>query len=75
MVPLQLVGKVPQKDIPFVLWDNKVRDLMQLTSFMTILALKKSTLSTFLMTFWSEGLAKDRDLTRDGWIKEFKHFS
>ena len=24
MVPLQLVGKVPGKDIPIILWDNKV---------------------------------------------------
>ena len=24
MVPLQLVGKVPGRDVPFILWDNKV---------------------------------------------------
>ena len=25
LVPLQLVAKVPGRDLPFVLWDNKVR--------------------------------------------------
>ena len=28
MVPLQLVGKVPGRAVPFVLWDNKVGQIM-----------------------------------------------
>ena len=36
MIPLQLVGKVPGKDIPIVLWDNKVGviEYIRLQSFM-----------------------------------------
>ena len=35
MIPLQLVGKVPGKDIPIVLWDNKVSviEYIRLQSF------------------------------------------
>ena len=40
MIPLQLVGKVPGKDIPIVLWDNKVSviEYIRLKSFILYFA-------------------------------------
>ena len=32
MVPLQLVGKVPGRDVPFILWDNKVGEPYHIVS-------------------------------------------